>query len=282
VRRLSLPSFEWLVVATWIALLVNFVSGALVRVSNSGLGCPDWPLCNGSPTPPLAGHAVIEFSNRVLALVVVLTTVALAVRGRRLLATAIAAGTVAQVPLGGLTIYVDLHPVAVASHFMLAIAVFSLATVLLVDVRAPGAGVSGRPAGMSASSALVALVGLGLIVSGAIVTTSGPHPGADDVQRLYDLLDVAYWHVRIALAFVLVLAGYLLHLSRWRDAPMLVRRLAWAVVGLTALQIVIGEVQWRNELPWYLVWAHVVNATLLWAAIVALARSSSRPSPPAG
>ncbi len=278
-RRLRLPSFERLVVATWLALLVNFVSGALVRVTNSGLGCPDWPLCNGSPTPPLAGHAVIEFSNRVLALAVVLTTVALAVRGRRRLAYAIAAGTVAQVPLGGLTVLVDLHPIAVASHFLLAIVVFSLATVLAVDT-----GISAStaiPAGRRLRQATMAIVALGLvlIVSGAVVTTSGTHPGADDVPRLYDLRDVAYWHVRIALTFVVALAVYLFALARWRAAPVLVRRFAWTVVGLTALQIVIGEVQWRNELPWYLVWAHVANATLLWAAIVALARSSSpRPS----
>ena len=105
-----------------------------------------------------------------------------------------------------------------------------------------------------------------LIVSGAIVTTSGTHPGADGVPRLYSLLDVTYWHVRIAATFVAALAVFLFLLSRLEQTGRRVPRLAWAVVALTALQIVIGETQWRDELPWYLVWAHVMTATLLWSS----------------
>lgn len=272
-----LPSFERLVLIAWAALYVNFCSGALVRVTNSGLGCPDWPLCNGSATPPLAGHAVIEFSNRILAASVIVITLLLAYRGwrhpRKRLAVAIAAGTFAQGPLGGITILVDLHPIAVASHFLLAVIVFTLATVLLVDTRSAPAG-DGEPPGWLQPVTLLFLgLGLTLVVSGAVVTTSGPHPGADDVPRLYPLLDVAYWHVRIAVLYVSALAVFLFLISRLDVTSRRVPRLAWAVVGLTALQVVIGEVQWRNELPWYLVWAHVMTATLLWGGLVALGRS---------
>ena len=272
-----MPSFERLVVVTWIALFVNFCSGALVRVTNSGLGCPDWPLCNGRATPPFAGHAVIEFSNRVLAGGVIVLTILLAIAGRRhgqrRLALAIAIGTFAQGPLGGITILVDLHPIAVASHFLLAIIVFTLATVLVVDTHlAPAAG-EARPAWLRPATLGFMGLGLGLIVSGAIVTTSGTHPGADDVPRLYPLLDVAYWHVRIAVGYVAALAAFLFGISRLETTSRRVPRLAWVVVALTAVQIVIGEVQWRNELPWYLVWAHVMTATLLWGALVALGRS---------
>ncbi len=199
-----LPSFERLVVVVWIALFVNFCSGALVRVTNSGLGCPDWPLCNGRATPPLAGHAVIEFSNRILAGLVIILTLLLAYRGwrhaKKRLALAIAIGTFAQGPLGGITIMVDLHPIAVASHFLLAIIVFTLATVLLVDTRFAPAGDGERPGWLQPATLAFLALGLTLIVSGAIVTTSSTHPGADDVPRLYALLDVAYWHVRIAVA----------------------------------------------------------------------------------
>jgi cytochrome c oxidase assembly protein subunit 15 len=275
VRRL--PSFERLVVIVWVALYVNFCSGALVRVTNSGLGCPDWPLCHGRPTPPFAGHALIEFSNRILAGSVIVLTLLLAYRGwrhpRRRLALAIAVGTFAQGPLGGITILVDLHPIAVASHFLLAIVVFTLATVLLVDTHFPPVGDRERPGWVRPATLLFLALGLTLIVSGAIVTTSGTHPGADNVPRLYSLLDVAYWHVRIAVAYVAALAVFLFGISRLDTMAERVPRLAWTVVALTAVQIVIGETQWRDQLPWYLVWAHVMTATLLWGALVALGRN---------
>jgi heme A synthase len=168
---------------------------------------------------------------------------------------------------------VDLHPIAVASHFLLAIVVFTLATVLLVDTRFAAAGEGERPGWLQPATLAFLALGLTLIVSGAIVTTSGTHPGADDVPRLYALLDVAYWHVRIAVVYVSALAVFLYLLSRLEVTSRRVPRLAWVVVALTATQVVIGEVQWRNELPWYLVWAHVMTGTLLWSSLVALGRT---------
>ena len=107
------------------------------------------------------------------------------------------------------------------------------------------------PAWLRPSTLGFLALGLALIVSGAIVTTSGTHPGADDVPRLYSLLNVAYWHVRIAVIYVAALAVFLFVLSRLETTSRRVPRLAWAVVALTGIQVVIGEVQWRNELPWY-------------------------------
>ena len=270
------PAYEQMVLITWIGLYLNLCSGALVRVTNSGLGCPDWPLCHGQVTPPFAGHAVIEFSNRLLALVMIVTSLLLLYRAWRLpvrpAGIAIAAGVVVQAPLGALTILLDLNPIAVMSHFLVLIAIFLVATILLVDVRTQPTVVERPPWLRPATYGIVAL-GFGLIVSGAFVTTSGPHPGADGVPRLFELLDVTYWHVRIAVTFVAALAVYLYLISRLEQTGRRVPRLAWAVVALTALQVVIGETQWRDQLPWYLVWAHVMTATLLWGALVGLARS---------
>ena len=96
---------------------------------------------------------MIEFSNRILAGAVIILTLLLAYRGwshpKKRLALAIAIGTFAQGPLGGITIMVDLHPIAVASHFLLAIIVFTLATVLLVDTRLPRSARATVPAGCS-------------------------------------------------------------------------------------------------------------------------------------
>ena len=129
---------------------------------------------------------------------------------------------------------VDLHPIAVASHFLLAIIVFTLATVLLVDTRFAPAVDGERPGWLQPATLAFLALGLALIVSGAIVTTSGTHPGADDVPRLYALLDVAYWHVRIAVVYVSALAVFLFLLSRIECTSRRVPRLAWVVVALTA------------------------------------------------
>lgn len=274
--------FETLVAVTLAALYLNVVSGTLVRVTGSGLGCPNWPTCTGTqPVPPLSGHALIEFGNRMLALVVVVTTIWTAIAARRSqragrtqrrLALATAVGTVAQVPLGGITILTDLHPVAVMSHFVLAVVVVSLATLLAVDVLlrpAPGP----HPPWIRQGAVAIAIWTLAVIASGAVVTMAGPHPGdrALEIPRLWSVVDAAYVHVRIAASYVFALAAFLFALSR-QPARRPVPGLAWAVVTLATLQILIGEYQWRNALPWWAVLAHVATATALWIAAVAFAR----------
>ncbi len=291
-RRLFAPEqFPRWVLATFIALYVNLLSGALVRVTNSGLGCPDWPLCHGGPAPPLAGHAIIEFSNRVFAFTVIVVTIANAVvawRGVRSsnrlqfrLALAVAILTLAQGPLGGITIITGLNPIVVGSHFLLFMVDLSVATVLLVDVRGDSPPVP-RPGWLSAAVIALLVWTFALIVSGSVVTMSGTHPGSDNVPRLWNLLDAAYWHVRIAASFVAVLAAFLFATARLEVTNHRVPRLAWLVVALTAAQILIGEWQWRNQLPWWSTWLHVATATGLWAATVALGwsllSSSTAPS----
>jgi len=276
-------AFPKLVVAAVVALYVNVVSGALVRVTNSGLGCPDWPLCNGGPTPPFASHAVIEYGNRVLAAGVIVITVLLAISAWRVirghddhewrLALAIGVGTFAQGPLGGITVLTDLHPVAVMSHFLLALVVLAIGVVLLVDTRGWATSWAPRPRWTTAAAVALPVATFALIVSGAVVTMSGTHPGGDDVKRLWNLLDAAYVHVRIAVVFVAFLTAFLYGLSRIERPPRATARLAWALVLVVAVQIGIGEYQWRNYLPWWAVLAHVSVAALLWITAVALART---------
>lgn len=280
-ERTSPSRFPYLTSWALLAVYVNVVSGALVRVTNSGLGCPDWPLCKGRPAPPLAGHAVIEFSNRVLALWVVGVGVLLAItayRGARQsdpwawrLALTIAVAGLFQIPLGGITVLLGLHPVAVMSHFLLAILMVLVATVLRADVRA---GVADAvPSWLRPLVYTLAVAGIGMITSGAVATMSGTHPGSDHVPRLWNLIDATYWHVRIAVAFVVLIGLVLIAVSRLDGLPTQAARLAWLVVALTALQIAIGEWQWRTQLQWWTVLLHVANATGLWIAIVALCRT---------
>ena len=268
-------------IATLVALYANIVSGALVRVTNSGLGCPDWPLCNGRPTPPFQFHGLIEFSNRVLALAVIIIAILFAVTAYRQLrrtsrwrwrgALWIGILTFAQGPLGGITVLVDLHPIAVLSHFLLAIVVLLIAVVLTLEDYGLAGAWPDRPGGWVPWAGVgIAVWAWATIISGGVATMSGTHPGSDDVPRLWNLLDAVYVHVRVAASFIVAIALLLLLLARAVNPPRYVPRIAWLLVAAVTLQILIGEWQWRTQLPWYLTLAHVATGALAIALAGAL------------
>ena len=274
VRLTGPAAFRTQAVVVLVALYANIVSGAFVRVTASGLGCPDWPLCNGRPTPALQFHTLIEFSNRVLAALVIVLAVLFAITAfrsvrrssRALWRAALWIGvlTFAQGPLGGITVLVGLHPIAVVSHFLLAIVVLLIAVVIVLETRGLIRPWPERPPGW------VPWAGIGIaawawltIVSGGVATMSGTHPGADGkVPRLWNLLDAVYVHVRVAASFVAAIALLLLVLARVVRAPRPVTATAWLLVAAVTVQIVIGEWQWRTQLPWYLTLAHVSVGSL--------------------
>ncbi|MGI9116847.1 MAG: COX15/CtaA family protein [Gaiellales bacterium] len=266
-------AFRPLAVITLIALYVNIVSGALVRVTNSGLGCPDWPLCNGRPTPAFQFHTLIEFSNRVLAFIVIVIAVLFAVTAFRSIrrssrwlwrgALWIGILTFAQGPLGGITVLVGLHPIAVMSHFLLAIVVLLIAVLIVLEVFGLTGGFEPRPpAWVPWAGGLAALWAWATIISGGVATMSGTHPGSDHVPRLWNLLDAVYIHVRVAASFIVFIAVLLLVLSRAIRPPRPVTIAAWSLVAAVTAQIVIGEWQWRTQLPWYLTLLHVAVGSL--------------------
>jgi cytochrome c oxidase assembly protein subunit 15 len=260
-----------------LAMYLNVASGAFVRLSGSGLGCPDWPLCHGGPVPPAQYHAVIEFSNRAIALCGIVAAIVTWWVSRRLtdrvgrwLCAGVAVGTLFQIPLGAITVLTDLNPYFVMSHFLLAISVLALASIAWARATLPQDGfVAGRR--LSLWTVGTALLGLGLIVSGAFSTASGPHSGGADIRRVGNLLDTTYVHVRVATAFVIAVVILLVLL--WRRERHLERlgQLTAALLILLPLQAAIGEYQWHNQLPWGVVLAHVSVAGLVWIAIVFLA-----------
>lgn len=273
-------AYRRLVLITLIAVYVNIVSGALVRVTGSGLGCPDWPLCNGRATPPMQFHGLIEFTNRLVALIVIILAILLAVSAYRTVrarsrwrfraALAIGLGTFLQGPLGGVTVLVDLHPLSVMSHFLLAIAILVVGVGLALDAYGLAPAWPDPPARwVPWTGVVVALWAMAVIVSGAVVTMSGTHPGDERVERLWNLLDAAYLHVRIAASFVVVLAVVLLLLARVVHPPRVVTRLAWILVAVVGAQIVVGELQWRTQLPAWLVLVHVSLGALAIASAAA-------------
>jgi cytochrome c oxidase assembly protein subunit 15 len=278
---LSLPAFRRLAWASAAMLVVIVATGATVRLTGSGLGCEHWPGCEQHHFEPRSFHSYIEFGNRVVAFFTILATlVALvgAIRARlsrrlRALALVVFVGTLAQAPLGAITIHFHLNPWLVLSHFMLSVVVLTLGVALAVEVS-PRPSVR-MPGWAKRASVLVWVAGGVLIVSGTLATASGPHPGSTVVRRLWSFQPAVYWHVRATAVFGTCFAVLLVWLYRTRSPHL---RAALVVLGLLLAQMVVGEVQYRTHLPWWLVLVHVTVATTVWAALTAFMIRFWRPA----
>jgi cytochrome c oxidase assembly protein subunit 15 len=281
-RRVSSRGFNRI---AWISvggLMMVVATGAIVRLTASGLGCDNWPRCGDKPFPEQGFHAFVEFGNRVVALVAIVITIVTWLASRRVdglprwvswVAGIVAIGLIAQIPLGGLTVILELHPLAVMSHFFLALAMIGLSVVVALEAQA---FVSGKPD--SSVPRALGWVGLGLLplgiallVTGAFVTAAGPHSGGSDIRRLGNLEDALYVHVRLSAAFgigfLVLFAGLVLHRRTARTELLL----ASGALVLLLVQMGIGEYQWRNQLPWGIVVVHVTLAAVIWGALVAIA-----------
>ncbi len=283
-----------LALATLTALFVVVTSGAFVRLTGSGLGCENWPRCGDKPYPEQGFHAFVEFGNRLVALVgIVLTLLCWLALRRAPSASSIARrsafgaflGAAGQIPLGGVTVILELHPLAVMAHFLLALAVVALALVVVVEAWGQARGWRRPPLPPSVVK-LAAWAGLpllaALVVTGAVATAAGPHSGSDRATARLGLTvtDAVWLHVRVAAvagAAVLLLGVPLLR--RRRQLPGVVRLWAGLVAALLA-QAAVGEVQYRNALPWGLVLGHVFLAATAWTLGVALAYALARTPAP--
>jgi heme a synthase len=287
--EISAPFFRKLALASAISLYVIIASGATVRLTGSGLGCEGWPGCSpGAVFPEQSYHSFIEFGNRVVSIFPILLSLATAVsshfvrglpRWVRTTAWAAALGTIAQAPLGLITVRLDLDPVAVMSHFLLAIAVLAAAVVVAVEAWRVdrGSGAPFVPRRIAQLGLLFVALTLIVVVSGTFVTASGPHAGDPDVvDRLGNLERTIWLHVRVTAVFGVLLLGLVLYLRR--NAPAVVQRVAYLLLALVATQAVVGELQWRNSLPWWLVLVHVVLAAGIWATAVWLVTLMWRPT----
>jgi heme a synthase len=281
-RRLALTVspvvFRRIAFAAVGVLVLIVATGATVRLTGSGLGCPHWPTCTTAHALPRGYHSDVEFSNRVMSAVTVFTTLALALAawrtrglGRRgkWLATAVFAGTLAQAPLGAITVYYDLNPYLVITHLLLSFTVLSLAVLTVVEASRLVRGAASPLPAIARVGGLV-LVGavIVLAVSGTVATAAGRFPGSSGSQivpRLGTFYPSVYWHVRAVAAFGIVF----LALAAWawtrRSAyPWLLRGCA-VLLAILVVQMAIGEVQYRTygDVPWWLVLLHVATAATL-------------------
>ena len=283
-REVSPARFLLIAAGSALSLYLIILTGALVRLTGSGLACESWPGCQEGAFFPAAGdHSAIEFGNRVFALFpLVLTLVAWLAAPRTAglprwvtwVSAVTFLGTVAQAPLGLLTITLDLHPLMVMTHFLLALVVLAGAVIVAVEALGNARGRVPSPVpGWLRVVGLVLVVACGtLVVTGALSTAAGPHPGdSAEIDRFWNLLDAVYVHVRATAVFgigFLLLLGYLV---RHRARVGVLLPVALGLLGLLLVQMAVGEIQWRNELPWWLVLVHVVLAGGVWAWTVGLA-----------
>lgn len=288
---------HWALVANLVTQIAIVVTGGLVRLTGSGLGCPTWPQCvPGSYTPvvqqPQGVHSLIEFGNRTLTGVVglvalaALVAVTLDVRRRRrprrlvVLAAVPLVGVVVQAVLGGITVLTHLSPATVAAHFLVSALIVAASTVLLSRVQADD-GPARLVVRAEVKWLVWALAGLTavVLVLGTVVTGSGPHSGDANTPARFGLdpRSVSWLHADAVLVWFGVLLAILVAL-RLSEGPL---RRAVAVLGVGLAQGLIGYLQYFTGLPVIAVALHLLGACLLVVAVtrLVLANHDRSPSP---
>jgi heme a synthase len=269
------------------SLYVIVITGALVRLTASGLGCDSWPGCQeGAFFPAEDYHGFIEFGNRVFGVIPISLTFLTWLASRRAasrfgqrVALATFLLTLVQAPIGLVVIATDLEPIAVIVHFTLAL--LALGGALIVVSEAWDLSVDEAvPEELRRAGLVLAGACLALVVTGTLATAAGPHSGDPDVDRLW-VLDNAIWvHVRAAGLFGLALLFVLGYLVAHRTSTPRLFRVGLVVSALALAQSAVGELQWQLELPWGLVLVHVALAAAVWSATVVLVTWFHQPLKP--
>jgi cytochrome c oxidase assembly protein subunit 15 len=277
-RRISL--------ANLIAQSGIIVTGAIVRLTGSGLGCPTWPDCAPGSLIPVAGqvegfHKYIEFGNRTLTFLVLAISIALFVfsllnEKRNIIIWSFLPliGTLLQAVLGGITVLTGLHPATVMAHFLLSIVLVGI-SVKIYDYFNNQKTFKALPKIVDNYVTIVTLVGLAVIILGTITTGSGPHSGDEIAARFdLDIRVIAWLHADSVLLFVGLIVG-LLVISRINKESKHIYKITRTLFIICLVQGFIGYVQWFSDLPWILVSFHVIGAVITWIAITNLALYSS-------
>lgn len=266
-------------IAVW-ALALTIISGAAVRLTGSGLGCPDWPNCTRtSVAAPLQIHAWIEFGNRLINAVVTVASLGAAVaalvrRPRRrdltLLAFGLVVGLLVEVVLGAVVVYSKLAPALVSLHFLVGLVFLGVAVVLHHRAAIPDPVGATQPTAqptvdrLQIGLARVLVAALAVVVTlGTVVTSTGPHGGDPKAPRFHlSLHSVAQLHGASVEIFLGITLVNLWLLVRRGAAPAVIRK-AQVMLGALIAQAVVGYTQYLNGDPVALVAVHVAGASVL-------------------
>jgi len=285
-------------VLAWLSLALQIVligTGGAVRLTASGLGCPTWPQCTAGSlvtTPELGIHGIIEFSNRmltvVLSIVVVLVfLIVLRMRKQRrdLFVLTLVQGLSIpfQAVLGGITVLSGLNPYVVGSHFLVSVLLVILSVNLVYRAYNGKRGSERVTPSWYTALAILTSVAIGVtVIFGVLTTGAGPHAGDNSNAKalaprnglnpvtLQDIHSIPAY-ITFGLTLALVLTAYIVATvkhdrPRWRC----VRFYAVALLGIELVQIIVGITQAKEGLPVVLVNIHLVLAAILVAAMTAL------------
>jgi cytochrome c oxidase assembly protein subunit 15 len=283
-----------------IGLALIVLTGAAVRLTDSGLGCPDWPQCYGAGRhPPLESHAIIESANRIITGLLGFAVIAACVLAffrrpyRRHLAifgALLPLGVIAQAILGALVVKYDLRPELVMGHFILSMMLLDAGFALWWCSRYEpwDRRRSWDRKGVWAVRALVPLGQL-TILAGTVATGSGPHAGEFEGQQVtrftfegHDTLEwVVQRHAVFATIYGLAAIGVWFYLRRPGGDRRAIKPLTVVLLLLLA-QGIVGYVQWELKLPTEIVWVHVALATCNWLAMLWTIAAAGRLEPRSG
>lgn len=280
-------------IANLVAQTGIVITGGIVRLTGSGLGCPTWPECApGSFTPTThqaeAWHKYVEFGNRLLTFVLGILAIAAVIGALRwraqlkkrglprrtpvvLLAAVPLLGTIVQAVLGGITVLTGLNPATVAAHFLLSIVLIGACVILVRRANEPGDEpvVKYGVGVVRVLSTVLVVVSAVVVILGTIVTGSGPHSGDAETPARFNLdpAQMSWLHADAVILFVGLIIAMLVAVSL-TQAPAATKRDIWILFGVSLAQGLIGYVQYFTGLPWVLVAVHMLGATLVWIATV--------------
>ncbi|HUX04672.1 MAG TPA: COX15/CtaA family protein [Acidimicrobiales bacterium] len=279
-RSVSTPAFRWFAFASFLSMIIIVLTGAAVRLTGSGLGCPDWPTCfHHRITGSWSIHPFIEYANRIVTIALVLvagaTFIAALLRQVRrrdlvVLSGMLILGVVADAILGAFVVYSKLNPWLVSLHMMLSLSMVVLGAVLYHRskyVYGPGARADVRDPHFRLIARLLWLPFVALLISGTMTTGSGPHAGSFQGQlvarRLPFALSSAAWvHSIAAVLFIGLVTGLIFAI--WNSsAPQALQFGVRRLVVISLIQAAIGLTQYLTHLPPLLVELHVAGAVSL-------------------
>ena len=279
-RTVSPPVFRWFGFAAFLSMILIVISGAAVRLTGSGLGCPDWPTCfHGKISGSMSIHPFIEYANRMVTVILVILTAVTFIasmmrRPRRTdliwLSASLIFGVIADAVLGGFVVYSKLNPWLVSTHMLLSLAMVVLGAVLYHRTKyiyGPGTRADVRDPHFQLIARLLWIPFIVLLVTGTMATGSGPHAGSSQGQltarRLPFAFSSAAWvHSLAAILFIGLVAGLLITIWKTpvpKPLQLGVRRL----VVIALVQAAIGVTQYLTHVPAYLVELHVAGAVSL-------------------
>ena len=276
--RISPRAFQSVTGVAFGSLCIIVVSGALVRLTGSGLGCSDWPQCNETKFVDVtSGHTLIEQANRlftgvVSVSVIIAVLMAHLVRPRRrdliILAWSLVVGVLAQIVIGGIVVLTGLNPYANMAHFLVSMILVACSYLLMRRARSIVATPYFRKAPVLIQRIAVALLTLAIaaIVTGTVVTATGPHAGDEQAVRFgFELTTVTRIHSVVVICIITLIIVLVLLLSR-SGADSEIRDAVQALLFAAIVQAGIGYTQYFTGVPAAIVGAHIVGVLFFFVA----------------